>query len=58
MMGDIVGLCDICGRPGSMYTCQLCGRSVCERCYEHRHFLCIECKHLKRRSESPSHPID
>ncbi|MBN2599151.1 MAG: orotate phosphoribosyltransferase [Candidatus Thermoplasmatota archaeon] len=57
-MSDVVGLCSICGRPGTMYTCQLCGRLVCERCFDHRHFLCIECKHMKRRSDSTLFPTD
>jgi hypothetical protein len=57
-MADIPGLCDICGRPGTVYTCHLCGRLVCERCYEQRHSLCIECKYHKRRNDTPFHPID
>ncbi|MCJ7697213.1 MAG: orotate phosphoribosyltransferase [Thermoplasmata archaeon] len=57
-MPDVVGLCSVCGRPGAMFTCHLCGRLVCERCYDHRHSICIECKHMKTRSDSPSSPMD
>ncbi len=26
---DSMGICDICGKPDSLYTCKLCGRRVC-----------------------------
>jgi hypothetical protein len=29
---DSAGLCDICGKAGTLYTCGLCGRRVCQLC--------------------------
>jgi hypothetical protein len=41
---DLMGLCSICGRPGAMYTCSLCGRLVCTSCYDHINRVCNNCK--------------
>ena len=27
-----VGLCDICGKQGILYSCSLCGKRVCGDC--------------------------
>jgi len=29
---DLTGLCDICGKAATVYTCGLCGRRVCRGC--------------------------
>ena len=57
-MADIVGLCNICGRPGAMHTCHLCGRIVCNSCYNLHHGVCIECGFQRRRSNTPINPMD
>ena len=41
---EMSGLCNICGKPGAMFTCMLCGKLVCKNCYENRHNICINCK--------------
>ncbi|MBN1281163.1 MAG: orotate phosphoribosyltransferase [Candidatus Thermoplasmatota archaeon] len=51
-------MCMMCGRPGAMYTCHLCGRLVCERCYDHHHGVCRECQHQNTRFNVPKNPID
>ena len=29
---DVAGLCDLCGRPVATFSCQLCGKRMCQRC--------------------------
>ncbi|MGF3555325.1 MAG: orotate phosphoribosyltransferase [Thermoplasmatota archaeon] len=41
---DLMGLCSICGRPGAMFTCILCGRLVCSTCFDNKHGICSNCK--------------
>ena len=41
---NIAGLCSICGKPGAMFTCILCGKLVCKNCYENQHNICNDCK--------------
>ena len=41
---DIMGLCSVCGKPGAMYTCSLCGRLVCGNCFDIQHNICNRCK--------------
>ena len=41
---DLIGLCSICGKPGEMYTCKLCGRNVCNSCFDISHGICNRCK--------------
>lgn len=41
---DIAGLCSICGEPGAMYSCILCGKLVCINCYDAMHNICSQCK--------------
>ncbi|HEC87277.1 MAG: orotate phosphoribosyltransferase [Thermoplasmata archaeon] len=41
---EIMGLCSICGKPGEMFTCHLCGRIVCRDCYDAANGICINCK--------------
>ncbi|HDM67176.1 MAG TPA: orotate phosphoribosyltransferase, partial [Thermoplasmatales archaeon] len=41
---ELMGLCQICGRPGARYTCILCGSIVCSNCFDAKHGVCIRCK--------------
>ena len=41
---DLIGLCSICGKPGAMNTCILCGRIVCNNCFDQSHKVCYNCK--------------
>lgn len=41
---DLMGLCSICGKPGAMNTCILCGRIACGNCYDHQNRVCCSCK--------------
>jgi hypothetical protein len=41
---DLMGLCSICGKPGAMHTCVLCGRLVCSNCFDARNNVCMQCK--------------
>ena len=45
---DLMGLCSICGKPGAMFTCSLCGRLVCSNCFDKSHSVCCSCKIGKR----------
>lgn len=45
---DLMGLCSICGNPGAMLTCHLCGRIVCGRCFDNTNGICNSCKAGKR----------
>lgn len=44
---DLMGLCNICGKPGAMHTCILCGRMVCNTCFDTNHGACLSCKTAK-----------
>jgi len=41
---EVEGICNICGKPGKMYTCSLCGNNVCKDCYDLTKGLCKLCK--------------
>jgi len=41
---EMMGLCSICGKPGAMHTCSLCGRIVCSNCIDLGHQVCKICK--------------
>lgn len=41
---DLMGLCNCCGKPGAMQTCSLCGRLVCNNCFDIAHGICKSCK--------------
>jgi len=45
---DLMGLCNICGKPGTMFTCHLCGRLVCSNCFDSSQGICNNCKMGKR----------
>ncbi|MGB9131469.1 MAG: hypothetical protein WCB90_02500 [Methanosarcina sp.] len=40
---EVAGLCAICGHPAKLYTCQLCGKSVCNQCMDLKKGICIRC---------------
>ncbi|OYT59458.1 orotate phosphoribosyltransferase [Thermoplasmatales archaeon ex4484_30] len=39
-----MGLCAICGKPGKMFTCAMCGRNFCMEHFDVPHGICINCK--------------
>ena len=41
---DLMGLCSICGKPGAMHTCRLCGGLVCNSCFDINNGVCSSCK--------------
>jgi len=41
---EMMGLCSICGKPGAMHTCKLCGRIVCKNCFDNFNNICKQCK--------------
>ncbi|UCH71870.1 MAG: hypothetical protein JSW62_05605 [Thermoplasmatales archaeon] len=45
---DLIGLCSICGKPRAMFTCSLCGRLVCNSCFDSQHNVCNNCKMGKK----------
>ncbi|MDR7665254.1 hypothetical protein RG963_05540 [Methanosarcina sp. Z-7115] len=40
---EVKGLCAICGLPVKLYTCQLCGKTVCSQCIDLKKGICISC---------------
>jgi len=48
---DLTGLCDICGRPGKLFTCMLCGKRVCIACFALNRGLCKNCLSGKARDK-------
>lgn len=45
---EMMGLCSICGKPGAMHTCSLCGRTVCNNCFDRLNNICNSCKSGKK----------
>ncbi len=41
---EMMGLCSICGKPGAMYSCSLCGKIVCKDCFDQNSNICKSCK--------------
>ncbi|MGB8215885.1 MAG: hypothetical protein WCE94_01160 [Candidatus Methanoperedens sp.] len=48
---EVMGVCSICGRPGKLSTCMLCGSLVCPLCMS-KEGVCVRC--LQGRSYSAS----
>ena len=40
---EISGLCNICGKPGALFSCILCGKLVCRNCIDIKHNVCGKC---------------
>ena len=40
---DLMGLCSICGKPGAMFSCSLCGKLVCGGCFDSQNHVCSSC---------------
>ncbi|WP_406671437.1 hypothetical protein V7O67_07335 [Methanolobus sp. ZRKC4] len=38
-----MGICSICGSVSNLNTCSLCGRLVCNGCYDHSRNVCVQC---------------
>ncbi|MBI4362847.1 MAG: hypothetical protein HY558_06695 [Euryarchaeota archaeon] len=47
-----LGLCALCGTPGKMYTCRLCGQNVCIYCTNFR-YVCHRCAQGRRGDIAP-----
>ncbi|NYB51930.1 MAG: orotate phosphoribosyltransferase [Methanobacteriaceae archaeon] len=41
---EVRGICNICGQPGKMYTCSMCGALVCGRCFQLNQGICKRCQ--------------
>ncbi|HDN50692.1 MAG: orotate phosphoribosyltransferase [Thermoplasmata archaeon] len=41
---ELSGLCSVCGKPGRMYTCSICGRNVCGAHFDMTHGMCSMCE--------------
>nr|WP_319374537.1 orotate phosphoribosyltransferase [uncultured Methanobacterium sp.] len=41
---EVRGICTICGQPGKMYTCSLCGSLVCVKCFQWKQGVCQRCQ--------------
>ncbi|RLF28556.1 MAG: orotate phosphoribosyltransferase [Thermoplasmata archaeon] len=41
---ELLGLCNICGKPDAVFTCRLCGSLVCRSCFDPSHGICNRCK--------------
>jgi len=44
----LMGLCNICGKPGAMHTCSVCGRNVCRSCFDIGKDVCNNCNMGKK----------
>ncbi|WP_394698081.1 hypothetical protein [uncultured Methanolobus sp.] len=38
-----VGICPICSSVSGLNTCAICGRLVCNSCYDFSRSVCIQC---------------
>ncbi len=45
---EMMGLCSICGKPSAMHTCSLCGRNVCDSCFDSINMVCKVCSRRKK----------
>jgi hypothetical protein len=41
---SVSGLCDICERPDVDHGCDRCGRLVCDRHWDDRRGVCVDCR--------------
>ncbi|HOO54380.1 MAG TPA: hypothetical protein PLY09_07170 [Methanothrix sp.] len=48
---ELMGICNICGRAGKLFTCRLCGRLVCARCFDPAVGVCRQCSGGRRSGE-------
>ncbi|MBZ2166120.1 MULTISPECIES: hypothetical protein [Methanobacterium] len=51
---EVSGICSICGRPGKMYTCTLCGSIICGKCYNIQKAVCKSCESFKTGDSNKS----
>ncbi|MCX9081940.1 MAG: hypothetical protein OIN83_07065 [Candidatus Methanoperedens sp.] len=47
---EVKGICSICGTPGKLHTCMLCGNLACSRCITQRG-ACVRCSHGRSFSD-------
>ncbi|MCD6481129.1 MAG: orotate phosphoribosyltransferase [Thermoplasmata archaeon] len=40
---EMMGMCAVCGTPGVMFTCRICGRMVCATHFNPATGTCVEC---------------
>jgi len=45
---QIIKKCGVCGINIGKYVCIMCGKLVCENCYDKKKGLCISCAQGKR----------
>jgi hypothetical protein len=46
---SVSGLCEICGQPDVEYTCDRCGKLVCDEHFDREVGYCTECAAELRR---------
>ncbi|MEE8401571.1 MAG: hypothetical protein V3R86_05415 [Candidatus Hydrothermarchaeaceae archaeon] len=39
----ISGICSICGSPGRVYSCHLCGKQTCQEHFNQGKGVCVSC---------------
>lgn len=50
---SVSGICEICDRPDVDGACDRCGKLVCDRHFDERTGLCVECAAAVGREPSP-----
>ncbi|MCL5429890.1 MAG: hypothetical protein M1504_00240 [Candidatus Marsarchaeota archaeon] len=51
-MGDVVVLCDYCGKI-AVHTCKLCGKRVCAAHYDDSNGSCTACSSGRQAKTNP-----
>ncbi|MCX6664934.1 MAG: orotate phosphoribosyltransferase [Euryarchaeota archaeon] len=53
-MNEVVGLCSICGKPGPLMSCMLCGSLTCNECFDTFNHVCKICS---RKNQKRPHGV-
>ncbi|HPE63682.1 MAG TPA: hypothetical protein PLQ49_06210 [Methanothrix sp.] len=54
---ELMGICSICGGTGKLFTCHLCGRIVCARCFDPGTGACRQCSGGRRSGDLSKRPF-
>jgi uncharacterized membrane protein len=54
----VAGTCGRCGEYAAKYVCEVCGKAVCEACFDPQRWVCTEClNNIVGRMGQPADPV-